>query len=128
MIPKFLQPLETNSGKPLLADGAMGTLLVARGVAPDANIDELNLTDPERIAQAHRDYPAAGAQLLETNTFGANRFKLAAAGLEDKLEGILRAGVAVARWEAGSGAGAALVAGGVGPLGGRLGAAGGGEP
>jgi methionine synthase I (cobalamin-dependent)/5,10-methylenetetrahydrofolate reductase len=103
--------------KPLLADGAMGTLLVARGAAPDANIDELNLSRPELVAQAHRDYRTAGAQILEANTFGANRYKLAAAGLEDKLGKIIRAGVDIARAEAG---GAALVAGSIGPLGVRL--------
>jgi methionine synthase I (cobalamin-dependent)/5,10-methylenetetrahydrofolate reductase len=105
--------------KPILADGAMGTLLVARGVAADANIDELNLSQPKLVAQAHRDYIAAGAQILETNTFGANRYKLAAAGLEDKLEKIIRAGVEIARKEAGSGANV-FVAGSIGPLGVRL--------
>ncbi len=103
--------------KPLLADGAMGTLLVARGAAPDANIDELNLSRPDLMAQAHRDYVAAGSQILEANTFGANRYKLAAAGLEDKMEKIIRAGMDIARGEAGS---AVLVAGSIGPLGVRL--------
>ncbi len=113
---ELMQMLRTG-GQPLLADGAMGTLLVARGAAPDANIDELNLSRPDLVAQAHRDYRAAGAQILEANTFGANRYKLAAAGLEDKLEKIIRAGVEIARAEAGS---AALVAGSIGPLGVRL--------
>jgi methionine synthase I (cobalamin-dependent)/5,10-methylenetetrahydrofolate reductase len=103
--------------KPLLADGAMGTLLVARGVPPDANIDELNLSRPDLVAQAHRDYITAGAQVIEANTFGANRYKLAAVGLEDKLEEIIRAGVEIARAEAGS---STLVAGSIGPLGVRL--------
>ena len=119
MTNRFLQLLAGSGGKPLLADGAMGTLLVARGVSPDANIDELNLTDPERIAQAHRDYLAAGAQIIEANTFGANRYKLAAAGLGDKLEEIIRTGVEIARGEAGRGVGV-LVAGSIGPLGVRL--------
>ncbi|MBN2085405.1 MAG: bifunctional homocysteine S-methyltransferase/methylenetetrahydrofolate reductase [Anaerolineales bacterium] len=108
---------DSGSALPLLADGAMGTLLVARGVPPDANIDELNLSRPGLVAQAHRDYLAAGAQILEANTFGANRFKLSACGLEGKQEAVIRAGVELARKEAGS---SALVAGSIGPLGVRL--------
>jgi methionine synthase I (cobalamin-dependent)/5,10-methylenetetrahydrofolate reductase len=111
--------LNSGSAKPLLADGAMGTLLIARGVAQDANLDALNLTDPGRIAQAHRDYISAGAQVLETNTFGANRYKLAACGLENKLEEIIRAGAELARGEAGRGTDV-LVAGSIGSLGVRL--------
>jgi methionine synthase I (cobalamin-dependent)/5,10-methylenetetrahydrofolate reductase len=107
-------------GKPLLADGAMGTLLVARGVAPGDNIDLQNLERPELVAQVHRDYLAAGAQVIETNTFGANRYKLVAAGLEDKLEAILRAGAELARREITRAGGRALAAGSIGPLGVRL--------
>jgi len=117
---QFLQRLTLNGGKPLLADGAMGTLLVARGVAPDATMDALNLERPELVARAHRDYLAAGAQIIETNTYGANRYKLAAAGLENELADIIRAGVKIARHEANLGAGGALVAGSIGPLGVRL--------
>jgi methionine synthase I (cobalamin-dependent)/5,10-methylenetetrahydrofolate reductase len=113
---KILQKFVSNGGKPLLADGAMGTLLVARGVPPGENLDLQNLARPEVVAQAHRDYLAAGAQILEANTFGANRYKLAAAGLETRMEEILRAGVDIARREAGG----ALVAGSIGPLGVRL--------
>ncbi len=120
MTNRFLQSLSAAGGRPLLADGAMGTLLVARGIAPDANIDQLNLTDPERIAQAHRDYLAAGAQIIEANTFGANRYKLAAAGLDDMLKKIIHAGVEIARRETGTGTDRALVAGSIGPLGVRL--------
>jgi homocysteine S-methyltransferase len=94
----------------------MGTVLISRGVTPGENLDALNLEHPELIAKAHRDYLRAGAQILETNTYGANRFKLAAAGMEDKLEAIIRAGVSIARREAGT----ALVAGSIGPLGVRL--------
>jgi methionine synthase I (cobalamin-dependent)/5,10-methylenetetrahydrofolate reductase len=117
---KLLRIFESNSGKPLLADGAMGTLLVARGVPAGENLDLQNLARPEMVAQAHRDYRAAGSQILEANTFGANRFKLAAISLEDKLEEIILAGVDLARREAGQGAGRALVAGSIGPLGVRL--------
>ena len=73
------------SGEPILADGAMGTLLHASGVPIDACFDELNLTRPELVGGIHRDYVAAGARLIETNTFGANPFKLAAHGLENRL-------------------------------------------
>ena len=109
-----------NGTQPLLADGAMGTLLVARGVPQAENIDHLNLTRPEWVAQAHRDYLAAGAQILEANTYGANRYKLAAAGWEAKLEEIIRAGVGIARTEARAAGNQALVAGSIGPLGVRL--------
>ncbi len=113
---RFSKLIAASGGKPILADGAMGTLLVARGIAPGENLDALNLERPELVAQAHRDYLRAGAQIVETNTYGANRFKLAAAGMEDKLDAILRAGVSIARREAGT----ALVAGSIGPLGVRL--------
>jgi len=120
MTNQVLQLLAASSGKPLLADGAMGTLLLSRGVSPEENLDALNLARPELVAQAHRDYLRAGAQIIETNTYGANRYKLAAAGLEDKLEEIIRAGVRIARREADDDAGGALVAGSIGPLGVRL--------
>ncbi len=120
MADQILQLFAASGGKPILADGAMGTLLISRGVAPGANLDALNVERPELVAQAHRDYLRAGAQIIETNTFGANRYKLSAAGLENKLAEIIHAGVRIAREEAGSGAGAALVAGSIGPLGVRL--------
>ncbi len=120
MTTKVQQLLAASGGKPLLADGAMGTLLVARGVPPEENLDALNLARPELVAHAHRDYLAAGAQIIETNTYGANRYKLSAAGLEDKLEEIIRAGVGIARRETEAGAGGVLVAGSIGPLGVRL--------
>ena len=119
MMGKILQALDTRPAKPLLADGAMGTLLVTRGVPAEDNLDWQNVANPDAVARAHRDYLAAGSQILETNTFGANRFKLAAAGLEAQQENILRAGAEIARAEAG-GAGGALVAGSIGPLGIRL--------
>jgi methionine synthase I (cobalamin-dependent)/5,10-methylenetetrahydrofolate reductase len=114
------QLLAASGGKPLLADGAMGTMLLARGMPPDSNIDELNLRRPELVAQVHRDYLHAGAQIIETNTYGANRYKLAAAGWENRLEEIIRAGVGIARREVTAYAGGALVAGSIGPLGVRL--------
>jgi len=82
---------------PLLCDGAMGTLLYARGVSVDACFDVLNLNNPRVIQSIHADYIAAGADCIETNTFGANRFKLAAHGLDGQVREINRRGVALAR-------------------------------
>ena len=70
---------------PLLCDGAMGTLLYARGVSLDACFDVLNLNNPRVVQSIHADYIAAGADCIETNTFGANRFKLAIHGLEGQV-------------------------------------------
>ena len=86
-----------SSPAPLLADGAMGTMLHTRGAPFDQCFDELNLTDPQVVAGIHREYVAAGAQLILTNTFGANRFKLAKHGLEKKVAELNRAGVELAR-------------------------------
>ena len=108
------------SGEPLLADGAMGTLLHARGVPIDACFDELNLTRPELVGTIHREYVEAGARLIETNTFGANPFKLAAHGLESRLEDIHAAAVGLARRAAEASPEPVLVAGSLGPLGVRL--------
>jgi homocysteine S-methyltransferase len=68
-------------GVPLLADGAMGTLLHQRGAAINACFDALNITAPDLLQQIHLDYINAGARLIETNTFSANRFKLSEYGL-----------------------------------------------
>src|SRR5258708_14148482 len=82
---------------PLLCDGAMGTLLYARGVSLDACFDVLNLNNPRLIQSIHADYIAAGADCIETNTFGANRFKLAVHGLDGQAREINRRAVALAR-------------------------------
>src|SRR5437870_13510944 len=82
---------------PLLCDGAMGTLLYARGVSLDACFDVLNLNNPRVVQSIHADYIAAGADCIETNTFGANRFKLAVHGLEGRVREVNRRGVALAR-------------------------------
>ncbi len=100
----------------MVADGAMGTLLYARGVPFDQCFDELNLSRPELIRQIHLDYIASGAELIETNTFGANRFKLASHNLAHRLAEINRAGAAVAREAAASGR-TVFVAGSMGPIG-----------
>jgi methionine synthase / methylenetetrahydrofolate reductase(NADPH) len=107
--------------RPVLADGAMGTVLNARGVPINRCYDELNLSDPEMILSIHQDYLQAGAEILETNTFGANRLRLARHGLADKVAEINAAGVRIAREAVErlkqKQAGEAWVAGAVGPLG-----------
>jgi homocysteine S-methyltransferase len=105
--------------RPLLADGAMGTMLHTHGHAIDSCFDQLNITHPEQVMDVHRAYVAAGAELLETNTFGASRIKLAEHGLEPDLAAINRAGVRLAR-EAANAAPSGrtvFVAGSLGPLG-----------
>ena len=112
------------SGRPVLADGAMGTVLYARGVLINLCYDELNLSDPNLILSIHEEYLQAGAEILETNTFGANRFRLARHGLGAKVAQINGAGVRLARKAVANlrdkQAGEAWVAGSVGPLGVRL--------
>ncbi len=115
----FLSQLSTTNA-PLLGDGAMGTLLNARGVGFDQCFDQLNLSQPALVAAVHRDYIEAGAQVIQSNTFGANRFKLATFGLDQRLEAINRAGVELARRAAQASGKSVLVAGDVGPLGVRL--------
>ena len=78
----FLAALER---RVLLADGAMGTLLHDRGVPGSACLDEQNLTNPELVQAAHREYLTAGAEIIETNTFGANRLRLRSFGLAEKV-------------------------------------------
>ena len=85
------------SSSTLLADGAMGTMLHGRGVGFEKCFDELNLSNPNAVAGVHREYVAAGAELILTNTFGANRFKLSQHGLERTTADINRAGVELAR-------------------------------
>lgn len=108
----------------MLADGAMGTVLYARGIFINRCYDELNLSDPNLILAVHEEYLQAGAEILETNTFGANRFRLARHGLESKMAEINEAGVRLARKAVDhlreKQAGTAWVAGAVGPLGVRL--------
>src|SRR3972149_7773377 len=112
--------LERLSTETLLADGAMGTMLHARGVGFDKCFDELNLAQPAAVADIHREYIEAGAQLILSNTFGANRFKLGKHGLEGRVGEINRAGVELARRAAAASERGVLIAGGVGPLGVRI--------
>jgi homocysteine S-methyltransferase len=110
--------------RPVLADGAMGTVLYARGIFINRCYDELNLSDPNLILSIHEEYLQAGAELLETNTFGANRFRLARHGLAGKVAEINATGVSIARQAIerfkDKQAGKAWVSGSVGPLGVRL--------
>jgi homocysteine S-methyltransferase len=82
---------------PLLGDGAMGTMLYARGTPLDACFDVLNLHDRKTVQAIHAEYVSAGSDVLETNTFGANRFKLGIHGLEARVREINRAGARLAR-------------------------------
>ena len=102
----------------VLCDGAMGTLLYSKGIFINRCYDELNLSAPDLIRGIHQDYLKAGAEVIETNTFGANSFRLARHGCLDRLVDINRQGARLAREAAKSFDG--LVAGAVGPLGVRI--------
>src|SRR6516164_9382126 len=120
-MPSFADIFRT---RPVLADGAVGTMLCARGVSINHCYDELNLSDPALILSIHEEYLQAGAEIVETNTFGANRFRLARHGLAGKVAEINAAGVRLAREAVthlkDKQAGEAWVSGSVGPLGVRL--------
>src|ERR671915_1798863 len=98
-------------------DGAMGTMLYSRGVFVNVCYDELNLSQPSLVQEVHEAYVRAGAEILETNTFGANPVKLSAFGLEERTEKINRAAAELAHRAA---RGRALVVGAIGPLGIRI--------
>src|SRR6186997_2491865 len=112
--PSFTDAL---ASRVLVCDGAMGTMLYAKGVFLNRSFDELNLTQPELVAEIHREYLRAGADVLETNTFGANRFKLTQFGSGDDVQAINREGARIAKRVAQQ---KAWVAGSIGPLGIRL--------
>lgn len=116
MRPRFdrLQLLERFRSGPLVGDGAMGTEIYARGVFINTCYDELNATRPELVAAIHRSYVEAGSDVIETNTFGANWFRLARHGLEHRVHELNVKGAELARGAAGEGI---LVAGSMGPLG-----------
>src|SRR6266571_232174 len=101
----------------IVFDGAMGTMLYSKGVFINQCYDELNLRAPPLIQEVHRAYVRAGADVIETNTFGANRMKLTPYGLQEQTIDINRAAARIAREVAGENV---LVAGAVGPLGIRL--------
>ena len=108
---RFLEQLQE---RVLVSDGAMGTMLYAHGVFINRSFDEMNLSQPAAVREIHLAYAHAGAEILETNTFGANPVVLEKYGLREKLEAINRAGVELAR-ECSSEGG--FVAGAIGPLG-----------
>src|SRR5271169_1926743 len=101
----------------LVTDGAMGTMLYSKGAFINRCYDELNLSLPALIRDVHQEYVKAGAAIIETNTFGANRKRLSAFGFAEKVRLINQAGVRIAREAARD---QAFVAGAVGPLGIRL--------
>ena len=109
--------LDALAERVLLCDGGMGTVLYGKVVYLNTCFDELNLTNPAIVKEVHREYVRSGVDIIETNTFGANRLKLRKYGLNDKVGDINRSGAAIAREEAGE---AIFVAGSVGPLGARI--------
>ncbi len=115
MAQNFIERLKQS---PVLCDGAMGTLLYAKGIFINRCYDELNLSQPELIHAVHHDYLQAGAEIIETNTFGANSFRLARHTLADRVRDINVAGVHLAREAAKSFD--VWVAGSMGPLGVRI--------
>jgi methionine synthase I (cobalamin-dependent)/5,10-methylenetetrahydrofolate reductase len=109
--------LEALDERVLVCDGAMGTMLYAKGVFINKSFDALNVTRPQLVAEVHDEYVRAGADIVETNTFGANRIKLGSFGIADELHAINSQGARIARQAA---AGRAYVAGSIGPLGIRI--------
>ena len=105
--------LDTLQERVLVCDGAMGTMLYGKGVFINRCFDELNISSPEMVKEVHSEYIAAGADIIETNTFGANRHKLMMHGLGAQLEEINRQGARIAKGAAGDDA---FVAGAIGPL------------
>jgi 5-methyltetrahydrofolate--homocysteine methyltransferase len=106
----FLESL--NGGETLLADGAMGTMLQAAGLEKGHAPEKLNLTDPDKVLAVHRGYVEAGSEIILTNTFGGNRFRLDKYGLGDEVYEICRRAAEIARE-----AGEVFVAGSIGPTG-----------
>lgn len=109
--------LDALASRVLVCDGAMGTMLYGKGVFINRCFESLNLSQPGLVSEVHREYLAAGADVIETNTFGASRLKLRAFGLGDQVHAINLAGARLAREAAGD---RAYVAGAIGPLGVRI--------
>ncbi len=112
---------EMFGSRTILCDGAMGTTLYARGVFINRCYDELNVSQPDLVRSVHEEYLQAGAELIETNTFGANSFRLLRYGFQDQVFAINQAGARLARQAVeqlnDKQAGKAWVAGSIGPLG-----------
>jgi methionine synthase I (cobalamin-dependent)/5,10-methylenetetrahydrofolate reductase len=113
-LPPFLDEIEQ---RVLVCDGAMGTMLYGKGIFLNQSFDELNVKQPDLVAEVHQAYVRAGADVIETNTFGANRVKLGTFGLADRLAAINTQGARIARHAARE---QAYVAGAIGPLGIRV--------
>src|SRR5471032_271210 len=111
MLKPFLEALDE---RVLVCDGAMGTMLYAKGIFINKSFDALNLTQPDLVAGVHEEYVRAGADVIETNTFGASRIKLGSFDLGDRLQAINEQGARIARRAARD---EAYVAGAIGPLG-----------
>src|SRR6187455_1843610 len=114
MLKPFLEALDE---RVLVCDGAMGTMLYAKGVFINKSFDALNVTQPDLVAEVHQEYVRAGADIVETNTFGANRIKLGSFGLAERLHSINEQGAKIARHAARE---QVYVAGAIGPLGIRI--------
>src|SRR6266540_1018745 len=114
MLSPFLEALEE---RVLVCDGAMGTMLYAKGIFINKSFDALNVTQPDLVAEVNQEYVRAGADIVETNTFGANRIKLGTFGIADRLHAINEQGARIARHAARE---QAYVAGAIGPLGIRI--------
>ena len=112
--PSFLAELDR---RVLVCDGAMGTMLYAKGIFLNRSFDELNLTQPDLVAEVHQTYVRSGADVIETNTFGANRIKLSHFGLAEQMHAVNVQGARLARHAARD---QAWVAGAIGPLGIRI--------
>ncbi|MBI5348481.1 MAG: homocysteine S-methyltransferase family protein [Chloroflexi bacterium] len=113
----LLQRLNTT---PFLADGAMGTMIHAHGISFEKCFDELSLTQPAVVADIHRAYIDAGTQIILTNTFGSNKYRLSAHGLQNKVKEMNTAAVTLARRVVEASFKEVFIAGDVGPLGARL--------
>src|SRR5258708_25001874 len=105
--------LDAIDDRVLVCDGAMGTMLYAKGVFINKSFDALNVTQPDLVAEVHQEYVRAGADIVETNTFGANRIKLGSFGLADRLHRINEQAAKIARHATRE---EAYVAGAIGPL------------
>jgi homocysteine S-methyltransferase len=120
LVPGHALLQKLHAGETLLADGAMGTLLHSRGIRLSACLDALNVEHPELVLDVHRAYLKAGCDILETNTFGANRFKLAAYDLESQVDSLNASAARLARQAASEAGRPVWIAGSIGPLGARL--------
>src|SRR6476620_4820953 len=114
MIKPFLEALDE---RVLVCDGAMGTMLYAKGIFINKSFDALNVTQPDLVAEVHQEYVRAGADIVETNTFRANRIKLGTSGIAHRLHALNEQGARSARHAARE---QAYVAGAIGPVGIRI--------